>query len=191
VFGPEQNAFGNEHGEFVQEQSEFAHKQGEFGHEQGEVRHEQDEFGAEQSELGPEQSELGPEQSELGPEQSELGREQGEFGNRQPVLHSKHGVRDDHSSLAGVKGARAGRGTTSRPSRSSPGGFMQLKHLDVLDTVRRMQGFLARQAAALGAIITAALHAQLDDAGTQLVAFQPEGQPGCLSYNLSNGQYLN
>jgi hypothetical protein len=146
VFGPEQNAFGNEHGEFVQEQSEFAHKQGEFGHEQGEVRHEQDEFGAEQSELGP--------------EQSELGREQGEFGNRQPVLHNKHGVRDDHSSLAGVKGARAGRGTTSRPSRSSPGGFMQLKHLDVFDTVRRVQGFLVRQAAALGAIITAALHAQ-------------------------------
>ena len=51
---------------------------------------------------------------------------------------------------------------------------MQLKHLNILDTVRRVQGFLVRQAAALGAIITAALHAQLDDAGTQLVTFQQE-----------------
>jgi hypothetical protein len=51
---------------------------------------------------------------------------------------------------------------------------MQLKHLNVLDTVRRVQGFLVRQAAALGALVTAALSAQLDEAGTQLVSFQQE-----------------
>jgi hypothetical protein len=51
---------------------------------------------------------------------------------------------------------------------------MQLKHLNILDTVRRVQGFLVRQAAALGAIVTAALHAQLDEAGTQLATFQQE-----------------
>ena len=48
---------------------------------------------------------------------------------------------------------------------------MQLKHLNILDTVRRVQGFLVRQAAALGVLVTAALSAQLDDAGTQLVTF--------------------
>ena len=51
---------------------------------------------------------------------------------------------------------------------------MQLKHLNILDTVRRVQGFLVRQAAALGALVTAALSAQLDEAGTQLVSFQQE-----------------
>jgi hypothetical protein len=51
---------------------------------------------------------------------------------------------------------------------------MQLKHLNILDTVRRVQGFLARQAAALGTLVTAALSTQLDDAGTQLVSFQQE-----------------
>jgi hypothetical protein len=51
---------------------------------------------------------------------------------------------------------------------------MQLKHLNILDTVRRVQGFLVRQAAALGALVTAALSAQLDDDGTQLVTFQQE-----------------
>jgi hypothetical protein len=76
--------------------------------------------------------------------------------------------------LAGAKGARAGRSTPSRPSRSSPGGSIQLKHLNILDTVRRVQGFLVRQAAALGARVTAALSAQLDEAGTQLVTFQQD-----------------
>jgi hypothetical protein len=51
---------------------------------------------------------------------------------------------------------------------------MQLKHLNILDTVRRVQGFIVRQAAALGALVTAALSAQLDDAGTQLASFQQE-----------------
>ena len=51
---------------------------------------------------------------------------------------------------------------------------MQLKHLNILDTVRRVQGFLVRQAAALGALVTAALSTQLDEAGTQLVSFQQE-----------------
>ena len=57
---------------------------------------------------------------------------------------------------------------------------MQLKHLNILDTVRRVQGFLVRQAAALGALVTATLSAQLDEAGTQLVSFQQE-QAACAS----------
>jgi hypothetical protein len=51
---------------------------------------------------------------------------------------------------------------------------MQQTHLNTLDMVRRVQGFLDRLAAALGSLIPASLRARLDAAVTQLAAFQVE-----------------
>lgn len=51
---------------------------------------------------------------------------------------------------------------------------MQQSHLNILDMLRRVQGFLQRQATALGALVPAALRARLDDTTTQLGAFQVE-----------------
>jgi len=76
--------------------------------------------------------------------------------------------------LAGATDARTGQFTPSRPSRSSSGGFVQLIHLNTLDALRRVQGFLDRQLTALGTIVTAALRGRLDDATTQLATFQVE-----------------
>jgi hypothetical protein len=51
---------------------------------------------------------------------------------------------------------------------------VQLIHLNTLDALRRVQGFLDRQLTALGTIVTAALRGRLDDATTQLATFQVE-----------------
>ena len=51
---------------------------------------------------------------------------------------------------------------------------MQQIHLIILDMVRRVQGFLDRQATALGSLVPATLRARLDNAATQLAAFQVE-----------------
>ncbi len=51
---------------------------------------------------------------------------------------------------------------------------MKSTHFPVLDTGRRVQGFLDAQAAAIGAAVPATLRAQLDDAVTQCAAFQLE-----------------
>lgn len=95
--------------------------------------------------VGPRAACARDEQGEFGRWQCEFRDRQPEFDSRQRALGDEHRERSNCSSLAGVKGARAGRGTTSRPSRSSPGGTMQLKHLNILDTVRRVQGFLSRR----------------------------------------------
>jgi hypothetical protein len=49
---------------------------------------------------------------------------------------------------------------------------MQLSHSNTLDALRRVQGFLTTQAAALGTLVSTTLRARLDDAVTQLTAFQ-------------------
>lgn len=51
---------------------------------------------------------------------------------------------------------------------------MQQTFLDHLDMLRRVQGFLDRQATALGTLVPASLRARLDDTTTQLAAFQVE-----------------
>ena len=51
---------------------------------------------------------------------------------------------------------------------------MQVTHSNTLDALRRVQGFLAAQATALGAVIPASLRSRLDGAVTQLAAFQVE-----------------
>ena len=51
---------------------------------------------------------------------------------------------------------------------------MQLAHSNTLDALRRVQGFLIAQAAALGMLVSAALRARLDAAITQLAAFEVE-----------------
>src|SRR5258708_21942979 len=51
---------------------------------------------------------------------------------------------------------------------------MQQIHLIILDMVRRVQGFLDRQAAVLGTLIPASLRARLDNAATQVASFQVE-----------------
>jgi len=51
---------------------------------------------------------------------------------------------------------------------------MQQAHLNTLDMVRRVQGFLDRYAATLGILIPAKLRARLDRAATQLAGFQVE-----------------
>ena len=51
---------------------------------------------------------------------------------------------------------------------------MQQGHLNILDTLRRVQGFLDTQATALGTLVPAALRARLDDTATQLSGFQVE-----------------
>jgi hypothetical protein len=51
---------------------------------------------------------------------------------------------------------------------------MKSTHFPVLDTGRRVQGFLDAQAAALGAAVPATLRAQLDDGVAQGTAFQLE-----------------
>ena len=51
---------------------------------------------------------------------------------------------------------------------------MQLTHLNTLDTLRRVQGFLDTHSTALGAVVTPTLRTRLDDAATKLAAFQVE-----------------
>ncbi len=51
---------------------------------------------------------------------------------------------------------------------------MQLIHSNTLDALRRVQGFLDSQAAALGTLVSAMLRARLDAAVTQLTAFMAE-----------------
>jgi hypothetical protein len=54
------------------------------------------------------------------------------------------------------------------------GGNMKSTHFTVLDTGRRVQGFLDAQAAVLVSAVPATLRAQLDDAVSQIAAFQLE-----------------
>lgn len=51
---------------------------------------------------------------------------------------------------------------------------MEVIYANILDALRRVQGFLDAQATALGSVIPASLRARLDGAVTQLAAFQVE-----------------